>query len=394
MGDLRRKRARLPAATPGVFVVEAPARPPPPIEPIETATAAFVGVTARGPFKPRRVRSLVEFERAFGPVQPLAHSFLGRAVQAFFANGGTSAWIARVAATRGRFTASAFLGTGARVPRGLAAVEAIDGMLQLAVPDLSHPRMAAEDRPVLRAAMVAQATAQRTRFVLLDSPQGDRRLGTDDAALKAIDSRYAAIYGPWIKVAAADGATGLLPPSGHVAGIIARVDGTRGVHKGPAGESIADALGLEFELSSVEQDALNPNGFNALRRFVGRGLQVWGARTRSADPEWRYVPVRRLAMSVELALTRGLDWVVFEPNDEPLWVRVQGVVQDFLTTLWLQGALLGQRPEEAFFVRCDRSTMTQADIDRGRLVCEIGIAPLMPAEFVIIRIGVWSLRDP
>lgn len=392
MGDLTRKRARRPAAAPGILIEER--SPPPPIQAVETATAAFIGVAARGSFKPRLVSSLVEFERAFGTVQGLADSFLGRAVQGFFANGGRSAWIARVAASRGRFTAASFLGTATRIPRGLAAIAAIDEMLQLAAPDLSHPRMAAGERAVARDAMIAQATARRDRIVLLDAPQGDRRLGMDDPALAAIDSRCVAIYGPWLSVTGADGTPGLMPPSGHIAGIVARVDTERGVHKPPANESIRDILGFEFDITSAEQDELNPRGFNVLRRFTNRGLLVWGARLLTRDPEWRYISVRRLAMSLELSLTRGLAWAVFEPNDEPLWARVRQAVGDHLTTRWREGALLGQRPSDAFFVRCDRSTMTQADIDSGRLICEIGIAPLKPAEFVVIRIGVRSHRDP
>jgi phage tail sheath protein FI len=393
MGDLKRTRARMPAATPGVFVADAPA-PPLPIEPIETATAAFVGIAARGSYKPRLVRSLVEFERAFGPVQAIAQSYLGRAVQGFFANGGRNAWIARVAASRGKFTAAAFLGTATRIPRGLAAIAAIDEMLQLVAPDLSHPRMTAADRAIVRDAMIGQATTRRDRIILLDSPQGDRRLGMDDSELAAIDAGCVAIYGPWVSVATADGTPALMPPSGHLAGIVARVDAERGVHKAPANEVIRDILGFEFDLTDSDQGVLNPNGFNALRHFPDRGLRVWGARLLSRDPEWRYINVRRLAMSIELSLTRGLVWTVFEPNGEPLWARVRQAVSDHLTTRWCEGALLGQRADQAFFVRCDRSTMTQADIDRGRLICEIGIAPLMPAEFFVIRIGVWSHRDP
>jgi uncharacterized protein len=392
MGDLKRKSARPRAGRPGVVIAEMAVAPT--ITGIDTASAAFIGVTARGPYKPRLVRSLAEFERAFGPVQALAQAFLGRAVQGFFANGGSRAWIARVAASRGRFKATAFLGTGLRAPRGLAAIGAIDEMLLLAAPDLVHPRMAPAERAEIRGAMIAQAETRRDRIVLLDAPQGDRRLGMDDAGLTAIDSRNAAIYGPWLSVTDAGGMPGLLPPSGHVAGIVARVDGERGVHKAPAGETIRDVLALEFDLARAEQDGLNPRGFNLLRRIEGRGLQVWGARTRSVDPEWRYISVRRLAMAIESSLTRGLAWVVFEPNDEPLWARVRHAVVDHLTTRWREGALLGQRAADAFFVRCDRSTMTQADIDSGLLVCEIGFAPLKPAEFVIVRIGVWTRRDP
>ncbi len=367
------------------------------IEAVPSSTAAFIGITARGSYRARLITSHVEFQRAYGEAQPLDRSYLGRAIHGFFANGGTRAWIARVPASRGKFTAAAFIGgivPRGRYLRGLVALGEIDEMLLVAAPDLSHPRMAPAERVTLRAAMIAQAEARRDRIVILDAPAGDRALGRDRPDFKAINSGFTAVYGPWLAVVQPDGTTGLLPPSGHVAGVIARVDAERGVHKAPGGVAIVDATGLEFAATSSEQESLTAAGFNLLRAFTGRELQVWGVRLRSDDPEWRYLNVRRLAIHIERSIAKGLAWAAFEPQDAALWARVRGLVENFLVTLWRGGALLGHKPEQAFFARCDRSTMTQADIDAGRLICVIGIAPLRPAEFVILRIGIWTHRDP
>jgi phage tail sheath protein FI len=175
-------------------------------------------------------------------------------------------------------------------------------------------------------------------------------------------------------------------PSGHMAGIYARVDVERGVHKAPANEVIRGITKIAQDVTKREQDLLNPKGINALRFFPGRGNRVWGARTLSSDSSWKYINVRRLFIFVEESIDEGTQFVVFEPNDEPLWARVRQTITNFLTTVWRSGALQGTKPDEAFFVKCDRTTMTQDDIDNGRLICLIGIAPVKPAEFVIFRI--------
>ena len=180
-----------------------------------------------------------------------------------------------------------------------------------------------------------------------------------------------------------------LAPSGHLAGIYARVDVERGVHKEPANEVVRGIRfkdGFVRDVSKREQDLLNPRNINALRNFPGRGQRVWGARVLTSDASWKYINVRRLFIFVEESIDEGTQWVVFEPNDEPLWARVRATITNFLTTVWRSGALEGTKPEEAFFVKCDLTTMTQADIDNGRLICIIGIAPVKPAEFVIFRI--------
>ncbi|RMH34166.1 MAG: phage tail sheath family protein, partial [Nitrospirae bacterium] len=178
-----------------------------------------------------------------------------------------------------------------------------------------------------------------------------------------------------------------LPPSGFVCGIYARNDVQRGVHKAPANEIVRGALRFETDINFAQQEVLNPLGINCLRSFPGRGLRVWGARTISSDPEWKYVNVRRYFNYLEHSVDRGTQWAVFEPNGERLWANIRETVSSFLYNEWISGALLGKNTDEAFFVRCDRSTMTQNDLDNGRLICLIGVAVLKPAEFVIFRIG-------
>jgi len=206
----------------------------------------------------------------------------------------------------------------------------------------------------------------------------------------SFDSSFAALYYPWVSVA--DPPALQLPPSAFVAGVCARVDAERGVWKAPANEVLRGASGLEVALDAARQEPLNAEGINVLRCFADRGVRVWGARSISSDAEWKYVNVRRLLIYIEHSIDRGLQWAAFEPNAEALWAQVRRAVEDFLLRTWRGGALLGTKPEEAFFVRCDRTTMTQDDLDNGRLVCLIGVAPLRPAEFVIVRIGLWT-RD-
>jgi phage tail sheath protein FI len=209
------------------------------------------------------------------------------------------------------------------------------------------------------------------------------------------DTSYAAIYYPWVRVFdpfTRD--TVLVPPVGHVTGIYARTDRERGVHKAPANEVVRGVVGLQRLLNKGEHDILNPYpiNINVIRDFRqnSRGIRVYGGRVITSDPDWKYVNVRRLLIFIEASLNRGLQWVVFEPNAEPLWARVRRSITNFLNLVWRNGALEGTKAEEAFFVKCDRTTMTQTDIDSGRLICVVGVAPVKPAEFVIVRIGLWT----
>jgi phage tail sheath protein FI len=248
------------------------------------------------------------------------------------------------------------------------------------------------DEPGLVDALMTHCENDKYRFLILDSPRSqaqvsslDPRSGTPTGARA---SQYAAFYYPWIKVfEPVTGARKLVPPGGHVAGIYARTDVERGVFKAPANEIVRGALELEFEVTDGGQGILNPRGVNAIRAFPGRGRRVWGARTLSDNTLWKYVNVRRLFIFIEASIFRGTQWVVFEPNDQRLWGRVRQTITEFLRTQWRLGALFGATEEEAFFVRCDRSTMTDDDINNGRLIVVIGIAPVRPAEFVIFRIA-------
>jgi phage tail sheath protein FI len=235
--------------------------------------------------------------------------------------------------------------------------------------------------------VITHCELNRFRFAVIDSPAGTAVATTLDPRTTIDDTKYAAFYHPW--VVASDPRSGnrvKIPPSGAVCGIYALTDNTRGVWKAPANETVAGALDLEFDVTHGEQENLNPKGVNLIRRFPGRGIRVWGARTLSSDPLWKYVNVRRLFIFLEASIYYSTQWVVFEPNDPKLWARVKQTVTLFLRSQWREGALFGEKEEEAFTVAVGRETMTEDDILNGRLIVEIGIAPVRPAEFVVFRI--------
>jgi uncharacterized protein len=273
----------------------------------------------------------------------------------------------------------------------LTAFEKIDEIAILCCPD-EH----ANEFAGITTDLITHCENLLDRFAIL---QSDGSVKAPGAHLPPTSTKYAAYYYPWLRIKNATNGTDLLiPPGGHIAGIYARSDISRGVHKAPANEVIRGLLldpvdptrSFQVQVTKGEQDILNPRGVNVLRYFPGRGNLVWGARTMASDPDWKYINVRRLFIFVEESIEEATQWVVFEPNDEPLWARVRRSVGDFLTRLWMDGMLQGRSKEEAYFVKCDRSTMTQADIDNGRLIMLIGIAPVKPAEFVIFRIGQWT----
>jgi phage tail sheath protein FI len=255
--------------------------------------------------------------------------------------------------------------------------------------------------PAIQGALIDHCELMRYRFCVLDGMRPPDDTLTDvQTQRQQFDTKYAALYHPWLLIPdpyptnLAHIPTFPIPPSGHMLGIYARTDIDRGVHKAPANEVVRGILGLQRTLTKGEHDILNPYpvNINVIRDFRdnNRGIRVYGGRVITSDSDWKYVNVRRLLIFIEHSLDRGLQWVVFEPNAEPLWARVVRTVSDFLTVVWRNGALEGTRVEEAFFVKCDRTTMTQNDIDNGRLICVIGVAPVKPAEFVIIRIGLWT----
>jgi phage tail sheath protein FI len=236
----------------------------------------------------------------------------------------------------------------------------------------------------------------KDRFAVLDS-QATADLDEIKKQRNMFDSSYASLYYPWLHAfdPLAKQYTNV-PPSGYMCGVFARTDVERGVHKAPANEKINGVVNTErlngkFRIvNKGTQEILNPLGVNCTRSFPGRGIRVWGARTISSNTLWKYINVRRLFLFLEESIENGTQWVVFEPNDEKLWARVKQTIGQFLTKVWKDGALMGSTPEEAFFVKCDRTTMTQSDIDNGRLIVMIGVAPVKPAEFVIFRIAQWQ----
>ncbi|KOV67609.1 phage tail sheath family protein [Streptomyces sp. MMG1121] len=280
---------------------------------------------------------------------------------------------------------------------GFGGLEAIDEITMVAVPDLmgAYQRgdIDAEGVRTVQLAVISHCEQMGDRVAILDSPPGlnaqqVRHWRNEEAGY---DSRYATLYYPWVRVFdPAAGRNTTVPPSGHVAGVWARSDAERGVHKAPANEVIRGAVDLEIRLSKGEQDLLNPIGVNCVRAFPGRGIRIWGARTLSSDPAWRYLNVRRLFNYLEESILLGTQWVVFEPNDDRLWSSIRRNVTAFLTEEWRRGALFGRTAEEAFYVKCDRDNNPQTSIDQGRVVCEIGVSPVKPAEFVVFRLAQFS----
>lgn len=280
-------------------------------------------------------------------------------------------------------------------PTGLNALAEIEDIAIVAAPDAGD--LGDDDGVASLAAaqaLVAHAELCRYRIAILDGPR-ESTLSQIREFRGQLDTKYAALYHPWVIVLdplqpAAQGAPPPqipLPPSGFVAGIYARSDAERGVWKAPANETVRGITRFEANINTGRQEVLNPEGINALRFFEGRGNRVWGARTATSDPEWKYVNVRRLFIYLEHSIDKSTQWAVFEPNGDRLWANVRQTIEDFLLNEWKNGALLGVKPEDAYFVRCDRTTMTQNDLDNGRLICLIGVAPVRPAEFVIFRIG-------
>ena len=382
---------------PGVYVEEVGGAVKP-ITGVPTSTAGFVGYCRRGPTlgKARLVTSFAAFAQRFGGAEDLllggvaVTNHMAHAVRLFFENGGRRLYVARArqpAGTRRHAAATArgFIGGGSgRTASGLAALAEGEEVGVVAAPGAAA-LPSEQERQLVREALIADCEARR-RFAIL-AGNADADLAAIRAVRAGHDSRNAALYYPWLTIAAGGGATS---PEGAVAGVYARVDEQHGVHKAPGGEAIRGILGLRRNITAAEQDVLNPETINCLRALPGRGPVVWGARTMSADPDWRYVNVRRLVIFLERSIERGTQFAGFEPNAEPLWARVRAAVEAFLGQLWRGGALVGNKPEQAFFVRCDRTTMTQADIDAGRLVCLVGVAGLKPAEFVLFRIGQWT----
>jgi phage tail sheath protein FI len=385
---------------PGVYVEEndSGARP---IEAVGTSTAGFVGVAPESDVYIGQAIALnnwTEFLKKF--TKPEAKydkpNHLANAVQGFFLNGGSRCYVAPV--PKG--------GPLAGKNAGFDALNRIDEVAIIAAPGMTDQ--------VSYNAVIQSAVDTRDRVAILDAIASTEDLQTltqaatlpDDKGKQAggvrppeNDKGMAACYFPWIRaVDALTPVTGgpddqrpnivSVPPSGHMAGIFARTDTERGVHKAPANQIVRGALGLTQLLTDSDQGQLNQAGVNCIRFFTREGIRVWGARTIAASSSnWRYLNVRRLFTMVEESIAINTRWVVFEPNDKPLWTAIKRDVGAFLTQLWRQGALVGTRPEEAFFVKCDAETNPPDEVDAGRVTIVIGLAPVKPAEFVIFRIG-------
>ena len=371
--------------SPGVYVEEVD-RGSKPLEMVGTSTAAFIGECKVGPLnQPILCTNWSQFTKHFGDFQN--SDYLAHAVYGFFNNGGGRCFVLNTgtmeqAEERGEKVGKAALyigsdnGPGTRT--GLKALEDVEEINLVCAPGQTDP--------VIQDAVLSHCENMRYRFAILDSPEVIDKGGVDKVP-KPRDSKYGAYYFPWVEVYDPIKGNIFQPPSGYMAGVYARSDGERGVHKAPANELVRGALGLRYTITRGEQDLLNPKGINCIRTFTNRGIRVWGARTISSDASWRYINVRRLFNMVEQSIELGTQWVVFEPNDSRLWKRVTRDIGAFLMRLWRQGALFGKTPEEAFYVKCDDETNPPEVIDAGQMIVEIGMCPVKPAEFVIFRIG-------
>jgi hypothetical protein len=394
---------------PGVYVEEVPSALKP-IAGVGTSTAGFVGISADIPEDsmperpagghyeqadaqdPQPINNWEEFKQKFGDFQA-ANQYLAHAVYGFFNNGGTRCWVNRVSSVDD-------------VDDAIDQFETIDEIAIVAAP---LPPEAA-DATVTQAALNAiqsklmeHCQGMEDRVAILDSA---RDIADDNLVISADDSGiwrpaanpkgYGAFYFPWVEVAdplQPAGTRIAVPPSGHLAGIYARSDAQRGVHKAPANEVIMGALGVRYRVSKILQTSLNPRAVNCIRPFNGT-IKVWGARTLASDPagdpEWIYVNVRRLFNFLRESIDQGTQWVVFEPNTPDLWAKIRRNITAFLTVVWRAGALFGTTPQEAFYVKCDEETNPPEVRDLGQVVTEIGVAVVKPAEFVIFRISQWA----
>lgn len=367
--------------SPGVYVEEVD-RGTKPLEMVGTSTVGFIGESAVGPVnQPILCTNWSQFTKHFGDFKN--SKYLAHAVYGFFNNGGGRCFIVNVgedAEADAKKKAAKYIGkdNGPGTRTGLKAFDDLDDINMVAAPGQTDP--------AIQDAVLSHCENARYRFAILDSPEVIEKGGVDKLA-KPRDSKYGAYYFPWLEVYDPYKGNVFMPPSGYMAGIYARSDAERGVHKAPANEIVRGALGLKYGITKGEQDLLNPKGINCIRSFPNRGIRVWGARTVSSDASWRYVNVRRLFNMVEQSIEIGTQWAVFEPNDHRLWKRVTRDITAFLLRLWRQGALFGKTPEEAFYVKCDEETNPPEVVDAGQLIVEVGMCPVKPAEFVVFRIG-------
>lgn len=389
-------------AAPGVYVEEVAggARS---ISATGTSTAGFVGTAPDPRARPDEavaINNWTTFLTIFGGGADAVSTPLARAVFGFFDNGGGRCYVVNIAAD------APIAGSGRR-RTGLALLAAIDEIAIVAAPGRNDPssyealcshceslgdRVAILDPPT-EVDDVAQLTVVATEPAPRRPREGDAAAAPGDveraSGLRPRQSAYATFYFPEITVRdPLSGEKVNTAPSGHIAGVWARTDAARGVHKAPANEPIRGAVNLTYRVTRQEQELLNPAGVNCIRAFAAEGIRVWGARTLDAEAsEWRYLNVRRLFNMLKESIAEGTGWIVFEPNDEVLWRSIRRDISAFLTRVWRDGALLGRTPQEAFFVKCDEETNTADERDAGRVVAIIGVAPVKPAEFVVFKLS-------
>ncbi|MBN1616867.1 MAG: phage tail sheath family protein [Spirochaetales bacterium] len=392
--------------TPGVYVEEIESGSKP-IEAGSTNIAGFLGIAEKGPVNEATlVTNWTQYTKLFGGMH--SNGWLGHAVYQFFQNGGTKAYInnlaeapANASATTSESDDEAKKPVEIKNPDNIAKLiigvdEGVGKKTGLylfdTLPDIALVSAPGVTDPAAQDAILSHCEKNRFRFAVLDSPETLEK-GIDTMPMPR-DSMMGAYYFPWIKMydVVADQNV-YAPPSGGMCGIYSRVDGTRGVHKAPANEIFRTAIGLKYSLTDAEQELLNPKGINCIREFPGRGIRAWGARTISSNPEWRYINVRRLFCMVEQAIQNGTNWVVFEPNTRDLWKKITRNITSFLLNTWKSGALFGDTPEEAFYVRCDDELNPPESIDAGYVVIELGLAPAKPAEFVVFRVSQKTLDN-
>jgi phage tail sheath protein FI len=288
-------------------------------------------------------------------------------------------------------TAEDFIGfdRGPSDRAGLMSLASVEQVALLCVPDvmLAYRRVSAPqaDQMVqqVQDAMIGMCESLQDRFAILDAPP-TKDVEEVKKWRRRLDTSFAGLYYPWINLGS--DAQSLVPPSGHVAGVVARCDAQVGVHKAPGNEIIKGAVGLMIGLSEDHLGVLNSDGINALRAFPGRGVRIWGACTTSDDPNWRYINVRRLFIMLRRTLEEGTQWAVFEPNEPKTWERLSRDVSQFLNDLWGLGYFAGDSPEESFFVRCDATTNDADTRNQGKMIMEIGIAPAIPTEYIVFSI--------
>ena len=364
-----------------------------PLERVETGVTAFLGVTAEGPRnEPTRVGSYEQYEKVFGA----ADSYMTHALRGFFDNGGRTAYVVNVAPDSGLDPMpDDFIGQQGTDLRGLRALERIDGVDLVVAPDLMfhYRRSIGFQEPshvlAVQRAMIDHCERLHDRFCLLD-PLPGHNLEEAVEWRNRFDSSHASFYFPWIKVRKGEEVLAPIPPSGHIAGMIARNDRQEGVHRAPANQPLQGLVDVAERVRKRQRDHAFDHRVNTLMAFPGRGIRIWGARTLSSDPAFVQINVRRLFILVRKSVEKYAQWVVFEPNEPTLWKKIIRSVDVFLGDLWKTGALVGAAQDEAYYVKCDEETNPPEARDVGELLCEIGISPVKPAEFIVVRIHQWT----